>query len=136
MEGSARIRWPVGLQHFLDQIDSSARTVEFVSCQQIGRTSRRAESAMNAGAQNLLGFGSVRIAELCEREMRLHWTSKLRTHATALENMRRIKAFFYSPSQARKRIRLRMKDLDDAAHVFACTDERCVTAYPVHRGVD
>ncbi|MFK4510541.1 hypothetical protein ABIF81_005719 [Bradyrhizobium daqingense] len=54
------------LQHLLDQIDAAAWTIELVAEQDIGRTSRRAEAAMDAGAQDLVGFGDVGVGELCQ----------------------------------------------------------------------
>src|SRR6185312_8016820 len=65
------------LQHFLDEINAAARGVEFVAEQDIGRTSRGAESAMHAGAQNLVRFRDIRIGELCEGEVGLHCTYTL-----------------------------------------------------------
>src|SRR5215813_3937588 len=59
-------------EHILDQINSAARRIEFVAQQDVGRASRRAESAVNAGAQDLLGGYELRILQLCERERGLH----------------------------------------------------------------
>ena len=59
-------------EHILDQINSSARGIELVAEQDIGRASRRAEPAVNAGAQDLLGGCELRILQLCERERGLH----------------------------------------------------------------
>src|SRR5690242_20653692 len=60
------------LQHLLDQVDAPARAVELVTEQHIGRTGRRAKAAMDAGAQDLVGFLDVGIGELGEREFGLH----------------------------------------------------------------
>src|SRR5262245_66534765 len=59
-------------EHFLDQINSSTRGIELVAEQDIGRASRRAEAAVNAGAQDLLGRCELRILQLCEGERGLH----------------------------------------------------------------
>ena len=48
------------LEHLLDQIDPPARAVELVAEQLIRRTRRGAETAVHAGAQNRLGFTSLR----------------------------------------------------------------------------
>ena len=45
-------RRTVVLQHVLDEIDAPARLIEFVAEQQIGRAGRRAEAAMDAGADD------------------------------------------------------------------------------------
>ena len=54
------------LQHLLDQIDAAARAIELVAEQHIGRTGCGAEAAMDAGAQDLVGFRDVGIGELRE----------------------------------------------------------------------
>src|SRR5215475_13869825 len=59
-------------EHILDQINSAARGIELVAEQDVGRASRRAESAMNAGAQDLLGGCELRILQLREGERGLH----------------------------------------------------------------
>src|SRR5437588_4512357 len=67
-----RRRRAVLLQHLLDQVDSAARAVELIAEQHIGRTGRGAEAAMDAGAQDLVGFGDIGIGELGEREFGFH----------------------------------------------------------------
>ncbi|MGY4329723.1 hypothetical protein ACVWWG_004140 [Bradyrhizobium sp. LB7.2] len=59
-------RRQVLLQHLLDQIDAAARAIELVAKQHIGRTGRGAEAAMDAGAQDLVGFRDVGVGELRE----------------------------------------------------------------------
>src|SRR5262245_51592180 len=66
------VRRPSVLQHILDQVDAAARAVELVAERDIGRTGRRAETAMHASAQDLLGFRHVRIGELAKGEGGLH----------------------------------------------------------------
>ncbi|MEY9198290.1 hypothetical protein ABIA16_003406 [Sinorhizobium fredii] len=61
-------RSPV-FQHVLDEIDPSARTVEFVAEQHIGRTGGGAEAAMDAFAQDLFRFGDMRVGELLWRKI-------------------------------------------------------------------
>src|SRR5450631_4210728 len=43
-------------EHLLDEVDASARPVEFVAEQLIGRAGCRAKTAMHAGAQDRIGF--------------------------------------------------------------------------------
>ncbi len=54
------------LQHLLDEIDPAARAIELVAKQHVGRTGRSAEPAMHAGAQDLVGFGDIRVGQLGE----------------------------------------------------------------------
>ena len=58
--------WPILLQHLFDQVDPAAWAIELVAEQHIGRTSRGAEPAMHAGAQNLVGFRNIGIGQLRE----------------------------------------------------------------------
>mgnify|MGYP006415873509 CR=1 FL=1 len=51
-------------QHFLDQIDPATGTVEFVTKGYIGWTRRRAKSAMNAFAQDIIGLGDTGVLQL------------------------------------------------------------------------
>src|SRR5262245_27132069 len=67
-----RIGGPVLFEHILDEIDSSARTIELVAKQHESRAGRVAESAMDAGAENFLRLRRRRILELRERKTRLH----------------------------------------------------------------
>src|SRR3984893_15483884 len=67
-----RPRRLVLLQHLLDQVDPAARAIELVTEQHIGRAGRRAEAAMYAGAQDLVGLGDIGIGKLGEREFGLH----------------------------------------------------------------
>jgi hypothetical protein len=60
------------LQHVLDQIDPAARRIQFVAERHIGRTGRGAETAVDAFAQDLFGFGDMRISELGGGEGGLH----------------------------------------------------------------
>jgi len=47
-------------EHLLDQVDATARSVEFVAQQLEGRAGGRAEAAMNAAAQNGVGLAASR----------------------------------------------------------------------------
>jgi len=67
-----RRRRAIRLQHVLDEVDAPARAVEFVAEQHIGRAGRGAESAMHAGAQNLVGFRNIGIGKLREAEFGFH----------------------------------------------------------------
>ena len=60
------------LQHVLDQVDAPARAVEFVAEQHVRRAGRRAEAAVDARAQDLVGGGDLRIGKLGEGEAGLH----------------------------------------------------------------
>ena len=51
----------VPLQHLLDEIDAAARAIELVTEQHISGAGRKAEAAVNAGAQNLVGDRDVGI---------------------------------------------------------------------------
>jgi hypothetical protein len=59
------------LEHVLDEIDAPARPIELVAELEIGRASRVAEAAMDAAAQDLVGFLRVRIRQLREGKARL-----------------------------------------------------------------
>jgi hypothetical protein len=72
MERNLLRRWLVMLQHVLDEVDSSARTVEFVAEQHISGTGRGAKSAMHAFPKNRVGFRDVGVGETFGREMGLH----------------------------------------------------------------
>ena len=63
---------PLVLQHVLDEVNPSPRAVEFVAKHLIGRTGRRAEPAMHAGAQDLVGARRPRIGQLSLCEIGLH----------------------------------------------------------------
>lgn len=65
-------RLAVVLQHVLDQVDPATGTIELVTQQDVGRTGRRTEAAMDAGAQDFVGFPDVGIGELGEGKFGLH----------------------------------------------------------------
>src|SRR5690606_12352836 len=71
-------RGPPLLEHLLDQIDPPARTIELVAEQHVGRARRRAEAAVHALAQDLLGFSEIRIGEPIRIETRLQGASPFR----------------------------------------------------------
>ena len=68
VHGDLGRRRPIVLQHLLDEVDAPAWRIEFVAVEHIGRTSRGAEAAMHAGAQDFLRFRGVRIGQLSEGE--------------------------------------------------------------------
>ena len=72
MLGRPCIGWPVVLKHVLDQVDAPAGRIHFVAQGHIGRTSRRAETAVDAVAQNSVRLGDVRISQLGKGKMCLH----------------------------------------------------------------
>ena len=59
-------------EQLLDQINAPARTVELVAQQLVSRTRRRAETAMNAGAQNRVRVASIRGVPDEIGQMRFH----------------------------------------------------------------
>jgi hypothetical protein len=67
-----RRRRAVLFQHLLDEIDSAARTIEFVAEQDVGRTGRGTEAAMHALAQDRVGFGDIGVGQLRQAEFGLH----------------------------------------------------------------
>ena len=78
-----RRRRPVVLEHVLDQVNPAARRIEFVPEQHITWACCGAKAAMRAGANDALGFGSRRIAQLIQCEARLHLFQSHRTHTPA-----------------------------------------------------
>ena len=57
-------RHVASLEHLLHEIDAPARTVPLIPCQHIGGTGGRAQPAMNAAAQDLVGTRDRRVPEL------------------------------------------------------------------------
>ena len=55
---------PIVLQHVLDEVDAPAGAVELVAQGDVGRAGRRAEAAVDAGAQDLVRARRLRVAEL------------------------------------------------------------------------
>ena len=53
--------WTIILQHFLDQINTAAWAVEFISQGEISRTGRCAKTTVYAAAQNLLRMRRVAV---------------------------------------------------------------------------
>jgi hypothetical protein len=76
-------------EYLLDEINASARTVEFIAEQLIGRTGGVAKTAMHALAQNGGCFFALGGASKLGTEMRLH-SSKTRVQASRIEYARRI----------------------------------------------
>src|SRR5687768_9676901 len=62
----------VVLQHVLDEVDSSARRVQFIAELKIGRASSEAEPAMHAPPQDRVGLLDVRVGKLGQGKRRLH----------------------------------------------------------------
>ena len=59
-------------KHIFDQVNTTARTIELVTQQNISRAGCRAKPAMSAGAQYLFGFRNVGIGELLRCEIGSH----------------------------------------------------------------
>jgi hypothetical protein len=60
------------LEHSLDQVDAAARRIELIAEQDIGGAGRGAEAAMDAFADDRIGFGDLRVGELGGGEVGLH----------------------------------------------------------------
>src|SRR5262249_48611083 len=58
--------------HVLDEVDASARRIELVAEQHVGRAGGGAEPAMHAGPQDPFRFGDIGIGELGKTERGLH----------------------------------------------------------------
>ena len=71
LHGRGRGRFPA-FQHLLHEIDAPARAIALISELQIGRAGRGAEAAMDAGAQDIVGSGNLRIGKLENGEFRFH----------------------------------------------------------------
>ncbi len=84
MLDDVRIGGATVFQHILDEVDASARTIQFVTQRHIGGTGRRAEAAMHAAAQNGLGFCHMRIGKLLGGEIGLHRSASC--HLARVEN--------------------------------------------------
>lgn len=63
----------IAFEHFLDEINASARPVQFIAQQLIGGARGGAETAMHAGAQNALGLLAVRGIFYGISELGLHY---------------------------------------------------------------
>jgi len=66
------IRGPVVFQHVLDQIDPAPRGIELIPQNLVRWTGRRAKPTMNAGPQDLVRRGDLRVGQLSICEVRLH----------------------------------------------------------------
>ena len=108
----------VVLQHVLDEINSAARTIEFVAEQRIGRAGRGAEAAMHAGAQDLFALPRVGIGELREGEMRLH-SHTPHLHAAGVQNAGGVEALLDAQADRRERRVLGLEHGDFCAHLVA-----------------
>ncbi len=62
----------LAFEHLLELVDASARAVEFVAEQLVGRTGRGAEPAMHASAQNGVGLLAFGCFQELLGQMRLH----------------------------------------------------------------
>ena len=67
----------IAFQHFLDQINTPARAIQFVAEQLIGGASGVAKSAVHAGSQDRIGFGDIGINKKFRRNGSLHNAYKL-----------------------------------------------------------
>jgi hypothetical protein len=60
------------LKHVLDQIDAPARTIALIPEQHVGGAHRCTKPAMDAPADNTIGFRDARVVKLFRGEVRLH----------------------------------------------------------------
>ena len=66
------IRRAALFQHVLDKVDAPARAVQLIAQHGVGRAGRRAEAAMHAGPQDLIGALDGGVLQLLGREGGLH----------------------------------------------------------------
>jgi hypothetical protein len=59
-------------QHLLDHINAATGTVSFIAAQHIGWAGGGAKSTMDAGSQNAIGIGQMRVLKLRWGEVGLH----------------------------------------------------------------
>lgn len=78
------------LQHLLDQINATTRSISFIPQQLIGRTGGRAKTTVHATTQDVIGFLPFRCFANEVGQMGLHG-SPVFVHATTVENTPRIK---------------------------------------------
>src|ERR1700729_3651507 len=83
------------LEHLLDQVNTPARTVEFIAEELVGRTGGIAETAMHAFAQDGRGFLAIGGFLELRAEMRLHG-SKTRVQPAWIEEPLRIESLLQS----------------------------------------
>jgi hypothetical protein len=67
-----RVRRAALLQHRPDEVDPAARRIVLVAEQHVGRARRRAESIVDAGRQDAVGLGNLRLRKLILGERGLH----------------------------------------------------------------
>ena len=72
MRDGDRVGGAVVFQHVLDEVNPPARRIQLIAQRHIGRASRGAKAAMDAGAENGFGLGDGRVGELGEGEGGLH----------------------------------------------------------------
>ena len=87
------------LEHSLDQVDAAARRIELIAEQDIGGAGRGAEAAMDAFADDRIGFGDLRVGELGGGEVGLHGFRQNGVHAAGVENPGRIECLLYPLGQ-------------------------------------
>ena len=68
-------------KHIFDQVNTTARTIELVTQQDISRAGCYAEPTMSAGTQYLFGFRDVGIGELLRCEIGTHLLTSPRPFA-------------------------------------------------------
>lgn len=91
----------VALEKLLDQVDPSARAVEFVAQLLVGRAGGVAETAVHAAAQDALGFGGLGALPGGIAEVGLHRaSSEFGVHPPGIEDALRVELAFESPVQA------------------------------------
>ncbi len=108
-----RRRVAVMLQHFLHQVNTAARTIEFVAQQHISRAGRRAEAAMHAFADHGLRRGHGGIGQPFGGEAGLHGSE-----ASGFKKGKRVEGTAKARLQRGDAPVLRMKGRHDRPHRF------------------
>ncbi|ABA49505.1 hypothetical protein BURPS1710b_3344 [Burkholderia pseudomallei 1710b] len=116
------------LEHLLDQVDASARAVELVAEQLVGRAGRGAEAAVHAPAQDRVGVVAVgRVADEIG-EVRLHRALEIGVEPAAVEDARRIERRLQAAVDFHQRRGQRREHARAPVVAFARAKERRVAA--------
>lgn len=114
-----RCRRLSSLKHGFDEINSPARTIEFITKQQIGRARGGTKPAMDTSAQYLFRRLHRRIFKLLRKEISFHRLNPV-VHPGRIQNTVRIKSIFDVRCDGRQRGRQFLEDRHTATHIVAC----------------
>ena len=87
---------PIVFEHVLDQVDASARAVEFVTQQNERRAGCDTEATMDAVPQYFFGLGDIGVCQLGEGKIRLPRSDAF-VHAAGVEDTLRVEGFLDFP---------------------------------------